>query len=82
MTSELRTKKGESSFARTSRARARGPAAVTWKNKCQPRRERERKYERGSSAPVPSGSDSTEKVILMPYCSSHLLKRETMTSGL
>lgn len=26
MTSELRTKKGESSLARTSRARARGPA--------------------------------------------------------
>lgn len=35
MTSELRTKKGESSFARTSRASARGPAVCCGRRKEQ-----------------------------------------------
>lgn len=41
----------------------------------------ERARREGLSVPVPRGSVSTEKVILMLYCSSHLLRRATMTSG-
>jgi hypothetical protein len=76
--SEFRTKNGELSFPRMSRARARGPAGQEI--------DRLENMGRGCEmssvgSPVPSGSDSTLNVILIPYCSSHLLSKETMTSG-